>query len=396
MNHDPAFFESADASDVGRKRKNNEDACLRLPDSGIYCVADGMGGQAGGDLASQAIVTSLQEVLTKNSPADKESLPRRMALFREAISQANRWIKKFSDEKAVGQMGSTVVALIVDPQNPRRAASVHAGDSRLYRFRNGELKQITSDHSAVAVLAAKLGRPPESLPAKYQNDLLRAVGLAEEVELEKNFIEVASGDWFLLCSDGLTKMLKDAEITRRLAAGLQTPVAALARELIDAANEAGGRDNVTVLLVKAGELPPARENLDSETGRLEEDTGPTPTADFRAIEEIAAAPDAADIHGETPRTENPAAEKKAPMTAPINSTAGKNQAVVPIMSVPGKTGRSPGIFGLLLVIVVGGVIWFWFSPQFAATRTGLLNRLNGTATNAPVVPAQPAPRTINH
>ena len=390
------FFESADASDVGRKRKNNEDARLRLPDSGIYCVADGMGGQVGGDLASLAIVTSLQEVLTKNSPADKESFPRRTALFREGINQANKWIKKISDEKAVGYIGSTVVGLIVDPKNPRRAVSLHAGDSRLYRFRNGELKQITADHSTVAVLAAKLGRPPESLPAKYQNDLLRAVGLAESVELEKNSLEVASGDLFLLCSDGLTKMLQDEEIKRRLAAGSQTPLTTLARQLIDAANEAGGRDNVTVMLVKAGELPPVPENLEPESDDTEDDTTPMPTVAFWAGEKkMAATPDAADVHGETPQTENPSTKSSISVIAPKNSTPVKTLADTPTTSAPEKVGLSPGIWLVSLIILIGVVTWFWFSPQFAATRTELLNRLNGTGTKAPAAPANPVPATTN-
>ena len=393
----PAFFESSEATDVGRKRKNNEDACLRLPDSGIYCVADGMGGQAGGDLASQAIVTSLREVLAKNSPTDKETLPQRMAQFHEGITQANKWIKKFSEEKAVGLMGSTVVSLIFDPQNPRRAASLHAGDSRLYRFRHGELRQITADHSTIAVLAAKLGRSPESLPAKYQNDLLRAVGLAESVELEKNSIEVASGDLFLLCSDGLTKMLKDEEIARRLAAGLQTPLATLARQFIDAANEAGGRDNVTVLFVKAGDLPPAPENSESETAEAEADTALAPMVALRANEKLAAATDAADIHGETPQTEKPSTKKNTPDTAPKNFTPGKVQAAIPVTLAPEKSGLSPGLWLLAFVIIIGAAIWIWFSQQIIANKTEAPNRLNGMSTNAPAAPARPLPgKILNH
>lgn len=401
MNQPPAFFDSADVSDVGRKRKNNEDACLRLPDCGIYCVADGMGGQAGGDLASQAIVTSLREVLAKNPPANQTSLTQRTALFYEGVNQANKWIKDFSEEKAVGLMGSTVVGLMVDPQNPWRATSVHAGDSRLYRFRQGELKQITADHSAGAMLAAKLGRTPESLPARYQNDLLRAVGLTESVELEKNFIEVASGDLFLLCSDGLTKMLKDEEIARRLTAGTSTPLATLAQELINAANEAGGRDNVTVLLVKAGELPPAPADVQPD---LEDDaddmTALAPTVAFASEETSApaypAAPDVADIHGETPQTENPVAEK---IPAAIQFFP-PSSAPVPVENIlPPRTGVSPAVLVVGLIILIGAAVWLWFSPQFAATKADWLNRLNGTTTNAPAhAPAvsQPPVSMTNH
>lgn len=390
----PTYFESAEASDVGRKRKNNEDACLRLPDNGLYCVADGMGGQAGGDLASQAIVAGLQEIFKKNSPADDDSLSQRLTLFRTGVNQASQWIKKFSDEKAIGQMGSTVVGLMIDPKNPRCAASLHAGDSRLYCFRAGELRQITGDHSAVAMLAAKLGRAPESLPAKYQNDLLRAVGLAESVELEKNSIEVASGDLFLLCSDGLTKMLKDEEIKQRLLAGLETPLASLAQQLIDAANEAGGRDNVTVMLVKAGELPPAPANWSPET-EDEEDamTVLAPTITF-APEEIstAAQPDAADIHGETPQTENPVAMKFFPAAKSPEASP----PPVRVENIPAeRKGISPAVLLVGFVLLVGLAVWLWFSPQFAATKTEWLNRLNGIATNAPA-PATSPTATANH
>ena len=390
----PTYFESAEASDVGRKRKNNEDACLRLPDNGVYCVADGMGGQAGGDLASQAIVAGLQEIFKKNSPADDDSLSRRLTLFRAGVNQASQWIKKFSDEKAVGLMGSTVVGLLVDPKNPRCAASLHAGDSRLYRFRAGDLQQITTDHSAVAMLAAKLGRSPESLPAKFQNDLLRAVGLTASVELDKNSLEVVSGDLFLLCSDGLTKMLKDDEIKQRLLAGLETPLAALARQLIDAANEAGGRDNVTVMLVKAAELPPAPANWSPE---IEDDedamTALAPTVAFASEETSAPVhPDAADIHGETPQTENPAEMK----FFPADKSPAASPPSVGVENIPAeRKGISPAVLLLAFALIVGAAVWLWFSPQFAATKTEWLNRLNGIATNAPASAASPAMTTTN-
>jgi serine/threonine protein phosphatase PrpC len=177
------YFESAELSDVGRKRKNNEDACWRLPSQGIFCVADGMGGVVGGDLASAAITTALQDVFSRAVPKEQPSLAGRVGLFRKAANQASKWIKDFADEKAIGQMGSTVVALVFDPSYPSRAVGLHAGDSRLYRFRNGKLQLLTADHSAVAALAKKLGCDPASLPAKFQNELVRAVGLKESVEL---------------------------------------------------------------------------------------------------------------------------------------------------------------------------------------------------------------------
>lgn len=302
------YFESAEVSDVGRKRQNNEDACLRIPEQGIFCVADGMGGQAGGDLASEAITTNLYQVFTKATPEEAATLAKRIELFRTATNQASKWIKKFSDEKVIGQMGSTVVALVIDPRNPARGAGLHAGDSRLYRYRCGELKQITSDHSAIAVLAAKLGRPPESIPAKYQNELLRAVGLTEAVELEKTPVDIASGDLYLICSDGLTKMKSDEQIATILRESAKDPISTIAQKLVNAANEAGGKDNVTVVLVKACDLSNVPSVLDPSE---EEDKtvaapatpsaaefSPTPSGSVR----VPAIPDIDDIHGDTPPT----------------------------------------------------------------------------------------------
>ena len=303
------YFESAEVSDVGRKRKNNEDACLRIPERGIFCVADGMGGQAGGDLASEAITTTLQQVFAKAGPEEDATFPRRIALFRKATNQASKWIKNFADEKVIGQMGSTIVALVIDPRNPARAVGLHAGDSRLYRYRKGELKQITADHSAVAALAAKLGIAPEKIPAKYQNELLRAVGLTEAVELERTPVDVVSGDVYLICSDGLTKMQTDEQIAKILKDGEKNPLATVAQTLINAANEAGGKDNVTAVLVKAGDLSGAPNVIDPNEAEEEKlfaapatpqpAESPTP-ANYPG--QIPAMPDTADVHGDTPAT----------------------------------------------------------------------------------------------
>ena len=197
-------FETVELSDIGKKRKNNEDACLRIPEKGVYCVADGMGGAVGGDLASAAIINRLRKVFVEDPLAEPESFGGHVALFREAADAASRWIKEFADEKVIGQMGSTLVALLFDPNNPRRAVGLHAGDSRLYRYRGGKLQLLTADHTAAAALAAKLGRDASQIPSKFHNELVKAVGLAETVELEKTLVDVAKDDLFLLCSDGLT------------------------------------------------------------------------------------------------------------------------------------------------------------------------------------------------
>lgn len=315
------YFDSAELSDVGRKRKNNEDACVRIPEQGVYCVADGMGGVVGGDLASEAITTAIQDTFKKHPQGDAQDLASRIAVFRRAVNSASKWIRNFAEEKVIGQMGSTVVAILFYPPNPTRAVALHAGDSRLHRFRGGELKVLTNDHSAVAALAAKLGRDPDTLPAKYQNELLRAVGLAETVELERTPVEVQSGDLFLLCSDGLTRMVPNPAIAKILKRADHEPLATVAKALIDAANEAGGKDNITAVLVKIGDLtglpqlpepppdPPLEPEAEADTagatlaGSGDIDAPVTPNA-FTPGRDT---PDA--IHGETPRTDDKTPEE---------------------------------------------------------------------------------------
>jgi len=248
------YLESVELSDIGRRRKNNEDACLAMPEQGVFCVADGMGGVIGGDLASEAVTTSIREAFIKQTPSIKINLTERIRIFLNSVNSASKWIKKFADEKVIGQMGSTVVALVFDPSNPTRAMGIHAGDSRLYMFRNRRLKVLTTDHTAVVALAAKLGRDPDSLPAKYQNELLRAVGLAESVEMELTPVEVLSGDLFLLCTDGLTRMVSDDRIAAILKRAEKEALDSVAKMLVDAANLAGGKDNITVVLVRIRDI----------------------------------------------------------------------------------------------------------------------------------------------
>ena len=355
------YFDSAEVSDVGRKRKSNEDACLCIPERGIYCVADGMGGQAGGDLASEAITTTLQQVFSKATSEEDNQFVRRIKLVRQAINQASRWIKNFSDEKVIGQMGSTVVALIVDPRHPARAVGLHAGDSRLYQYRKGVLKQVTKDHSAVEALAAKLGISPSEVPAKYQNELLRAVGLTEFVELEKTPVEVESGDVFLICSDGLTKMMSDDAVAKMLKEGAQTPTLELVQKFINTANEAGGKDNVTVVLVRVGDISKAPKIIDTDeddedqtvllTDSESEATVALPPIEAATPSHFPAQtpmPDTDDVHGDTPHTppsvdlaatlQKPAPSVPAPRTPAAPATPAK-----PIVFVPAAKPATPPV-----------------------------------------------------
>jgi len=262
---DLASFESVELSDVGRKRHNNEDACLRLPELGIYCVADGMGGALGGADASDAVTKTLHDVADRLRAKIQPRLADRVALVKVSVNQANKWIREFAAQKVViGQTGTTLVALIFDPQHPTRAIALHAGDSRLYRFRAGRLEQLTSDHTTAAALSARLGLSASALPMGVQNELTRAVGLNDQVDLEQTPIKVQSGDLFLLCSDGLTRMISDAAIAELLKPGAEQPMTALAAGLVARANDAGGKDNITVVLVRVPEIGAADVSVEDE------------------------------------------------------------------------------------------------------------------------------------
>ena len=427
------YFETAEVSDIGRKRKNNEDACLRIDAHGVFLVADGMGGQSGGDIASETIVTTLQEVFSKTTAQDDDTLPKRIAVFRAATNRASKWIKDFADEKVVGQMGSTIVALVVDPRDPRRAVGMHAGDSRLYRYRNSELKQITVDHSAVNAMAAKLGIPIEKVPAKYQNELLRAVGLTESVELEKTPVDVSTGDIFMICSDGLCKMVPDSGIAKIIKDGLRTDAQSIAQSLVNAANEAGGKDNCTVVIVRARDLSTAPRLAVPD----DDDKTPIPPEDLLAnmppLTPVPAADtphgsDSDDIRGDTPQTpvtsdsqakkeeakpESP--EKFADPVTPVGETqthfitradakrsAEKRAAPAPQKrtidddksEAPTPTKGFPVglIIGIIAALAVGVGIWFAVKsrsspPQAVATAPATAS----AATTAP--PPLPEPTT---
>jgi protein phosphatase len=310
-------FESVELSDVGRKRENNEDACLRLPSLGIYCVADGMGGVVGGDLASETVTTTLQAALTRLPPQAISRLSDRVAVVKAAVNQASKWIRDFATEKVIGQMGTTVVALVFDPRNPSRAVSLHAGDSRLYRYQSGRLELLTADHTTAAALAAKLGCSEASLPVKVQNELTRAVGLGERVELDQTHLKVHSGDLFLLCSDGLTRMVPDQTISKVLREGAEEPAVRVARALVDRANEAGGKDNITVVLVRVGDIGEPAESPDDEEFETVVAAEFTPDETATVLAGVHAGPsDSSDTpityEGETPTTDDPTPRPSRP------------------------------------------------------------------------------------
>ncbi len=251
-----AFFylSSAELTDVGRRRKNNEDSLLRLPECGVFCVADGMGGVQGGEVASKAVVDNLREMFATSAEAPWAVTARASAcLVVRAINRASQWIKARSDERGMTGTGSTAVVLVFDRVTPSQALVLHAGDSRAYRYRADKLVQLSTDHSVAA--AAGLA-DDKNLPAMFRGVITRAVGLEATVQLEQTAVDVRAGDLFLLCSDGLDKMVSHKLLQKLLKKNLGSGEAAVARALVDEALKAGGEDNVSVVLVRVAETLP--------------------------------------------------------------------------------------------------------------------------------------------
>ena len=241
-------YSAAAVSDKGRKRASNEDAFGYSIEHGAYLVCDGMGGAAAGEIASSLAVDEVMRLLTDRP--DGVSLE---ALIEQAISAANEAI--FSRSQAnpkLNGMGTTLVALVVEDRTVR---VLNIGDSRCYRLRAGHLKQISEDHSLVDE-QVRLGRmtPAEALRSPLRNVITRALGTQSRVTPDVFDLEAEPGDLFLLCSDGLTRELSDERIESLLAAGLtpaELSLGALCKNLVDAANNAGGGDNITCLLLHA-------------------------------------------------------------------------------------------------------------------------------------------------
>ena len=235
----------AGATDTGAVRRANQDAFGRFDDPErreiLLVVADGLGGHRGGEVASKMAVRLVGKHVVQTS-GDPESR------LREAIVSANSEIYKAAKrDYTLDGMGTTIVCLLLIEDGPSYVA--HVGDSRLYRMRSGGIKSITEDHSLVATLVREGVLSAEAAyddPRK--NQILRALGVRSEVEIDVAPVILRPGDVFILCSDGLHGLLKDDEI-QHLA---QRPIrpSATVSDLIAAANEAGGHDNITCVLAQ--------------------------------------------------------------------------------------------------------------------------------------------------
>ena len=232
-------------SDVGLARSGNEDSyfCGRT----VFAVADGLGGHQGGEVASAAAVEPLA-ALDGHGFADPGEAAEALAA---AVRDANAVIlERAAGDPGLWGMGTTVTAAALAGE--RHLQLAHVGDSRAYLLRDGSLEQLTTDHTVVGELVRRGRLTPEQAAIHPERSILtRAVGLDPRVPVDTpDPVELRDGDQVLLCSDGLTEAVDDDRITELLSAGADGEAAC--RSLIDAANAAGGPDNITVVLLRAG------------------------------------------------------------------------------------------------------------------------------------------------
>lgn len=267
-------IETGVRTDVGRVREGNEDSYLM--DEPLFGIADGMGGHAAGEVASSTAVAALSSGAAQVNSEDPESL---VALIKEA----NRAIfDKATKDDSLHGMGTTCTLVLIDAH---RAHLAHVGDSRAYLLRDGDLSRLSEDHTLVGRMVRE-GQLTEEEAAKHpqRSMITRSLGIDSDVRVDLRSFDVRDGDRIMLCSDGLTSMIDEGTI-KRVLQQTKSPQAA-ADELVDLANEAGGDDNITVVVLDlsgAGDAPPppprSASPAERATGRTTDaPLGPPPSS----------------------------------------------------------------------------------------------------------------------
>ena len=300
----------AAATHAGRKRRHNEDAYVLRPP--LFAIADGMGGAQAGEVASRLATAALEE------EGERDTGPEERVV--SLIQEANRRVfRRANEDAAAAGMGTTMTVALVDGAN---ITIGHVGDSRAYRLRDGDLEQLTDDHSLVAELVRSGKLTPEEADSHPQRSVItRAVGTDPDVDVDRFTVEAAPGDVYLLCSDGLTDMLDDRDI-RSIFEEHGDDLEAAAQALVRAANRVGGEDNITVVCFAIGE-----QSATDQTQPLELDP---PTAE-QAVDE--------DTLSE------------------LDGTPVIEVAEQPDEQEPVKSGEGPSWFALgVLVLLVAGIV----------------------------------------
>ncbi len=261
-----AKMRSVGVTDTGRVREHNEDTIQYDADIGLYVLADGMGGYNAGEVASgiavKTIVNLVREALARETlehPARDSGLNRSSIILRDAIQRANKIIYQTSKTQPQCEgMGTTIVCCLFYDNHITMA---HVGDSRLYRLRGDRFEQLTMDHSLLQELVDRgFYSQEEAQRATNKNYVTRALGVEPNVEVEIHEELAVKGDFYLLCSDGLSDMVEDEDIhltINTFSASLDT----VAKQLIQLTNDNGGRDNVSVLITHVVDSFPARKRV---------------------------------------------------------------------------------------------------------------------------------------
>ena len=257
MADDEVRIEVAGETNVGRKRNHNEDNFALMPQFGLYMVADGMGGHASGEVASKMSIDAMEKFLEETADDPERTWPYKMDRSKgyeenriiTGVKLANLRIYEAAqrDGKKRG-MGTTFVGLYASDDGLYIA---HVGDSRCYRYRDGELLALTEDHSLLNDYIKMKRLTPEEIEAfPHKNVIVRALGMKDTVKVDTCFVVPEVGDTFLLCSDGLAGPASDEEIRDVLRAYDGSDIKETTSKLIEKANENGGPDNITAVLVR--------------------------------------------------------------------------------------------------------------------------------------------------
>jgi protein phosphatase len=283
VNKNPfAFLEAWGITDTGQKRTENQDDILVRPEEGVFVVADGVGGIQGGRVASTTITESLGKICDDDhSKKFFKELKEKETVIKLRLLQVNDWLISQADAEKKFHPCSTVTLFIFSPDRPDQAASMHLGDTDLYRFRDDEIESIITRHE------------DSDLPG---NAISRAMGAHSPLNIEHNVFILQPEDYYLICSDGLYRMLSDQEMADVFRQKREEGVKAITETLVEYANLAGGTDNISAIVIhiKSDYLPlPAPED---ETVEIDQADPSDETVD---IDETIAGDATKDLRDET-------------------------------------------------------------------------------------------------
>jgi serine/threonine protein phosphatase PrpC len=256
----------AELTDTGMVREHNEDAIGAIADMGIMVLADGMGGYNAGEVASGIAVQTITDLAVAGAVREERNdidphtgLMRQTIVLRDAVARANKIIFQTAQSQTHCEgMGTTLVAAMF---YDNRISLAHVGDSRAYRLRNEKFEQLTMDHSLLQELVDRgFYSEEEAQRSTNRNYVTRALGVEPTVEVEVNEYDVLPGDIYLLCSDGLPDMVEDEDIHLTIST-FNASLDVVGQQLVQLANEHGGRDNVSVMLAQVNDSFTAKKSL---------------------------------------------------------------------------------------------------------------------------------------